>query len=77
MRIMKEDPTLDALIDQYNEQAGKAQWDAAFGSATAIAELYEERAIGIKNSIILQLRIGVINRAKASAQDRTNKKRKK
>ena len=59
MQIIKEDPTLNALIDLFNEQSKKSQWDAAYGTSVAIAEL----------------KIGVVNRALAAADERVAPKK--
>ena len=68
MRIVKEDPILDALIDLFNEQASKHDWDAAYGTSVAIAEHYQDRADSIRSSVVGQLKLGVVNRAKQSAE---------
>ena len=76
MQIIKEDLTLDALIDLFNEQSKKQQWDAAYGTSVAIAEHYEQRAEGIRSAIVSQLKLGVVNRAKAAAEDRIKKRKR-
>jgi len=77
MQWTKEDPQLESLIDLFNEQSTKNEWDAAFGTATAIAELYQERSNQMRDGIVMQLRLGVVNRAKQAAEARLLAKKKK
>ncbi len=77
MQIIKQDEMLDALIDLFNEQMGKRQWDEAYGTSVAIAEHYEMRAQQVRDSVVAQLKIGVVNRAKAAAEEKVAKRKKK
>jgi hypothetical protein len=75
MRLIKRDPTAEALIDIFNEQTATAQWDAAYGTAIALEERLLEMANSIRESVISQLKIGVVNRAKQAAEEKTKKKK--
>ena len=75
MKLDTQHLTLDALIDLFNSQAEKQDWDAAYGTSVAIAELYEERAKAIRESVVNQLKIGVVARAREAAESKAKKKR--
>ena len=77
MQIYKEDPTLDALIDRFNQQSAKCNWDACYGTSLAIADHYAMRSKQIQENVAAQLKIGVINRANAAAKEAIEKNRKK
>lgn len=76
MQITKEDQTLEALIDQFNEQSKNQNWDAAYGTAAALAEHYQELADHVRSFVVAQLKTGVVNRAKAAAKERIGKNKR-
>jgi hypothetical protein len=67
MQINKEDKLLGSLIDLFNEQIDKQEWDAAYCTSTAIAEHFEMRSKSIRENIVNELKVGVINRANCRA----------